>query len=372
MWEQQKGEGDCTNTLLLKPLVPFYCYLYAKEPDDMRKCLLILMAATLLAGCNSEKPLRVLYWNIQNGMWDGQTDNYRRFTEWVAAQNPDICVWAESVSLYYSNTADPLPKEERFLPDGWEGLAARYGHKYIYMGGHRDDYPQVITSKYPIENVKRIVGNGKDSVVTHGAGWARINFNGKELNLVTLHTWPQRWAYGIPQEQRDSSKAVNGGDRYRRMEMEYICRETIIQKGNGAGGNISGETVENVQDGNLHVPNGTGEYWMMMGDFNAKSRVDNHFYNWPEDTTAFLVHDYIHQNTPYIDIIKEKYPNQFFTTTGGKTRIDFFYCTAPLYNKITEASVISDDYTTPVRNAEKISNFWHPSDHRPILVEFVL
>jgi exonuclease III len=156
------------------------------------------------------------------------------------------------------------------------------------------------------------------------------------------------------------------------MEMEYICRETIIQKGNGAGGNISGETVENVQDGNLHVPNGTGEYWMMMGDFNAKSRADNHFYNWPEDTTAFLVHDYIHQNTPYIDIIKEKYPNQFFTTTGGKTRIDFFYCTAPLYNKITEASVISDDYATPVRNAEKISNFWHPSDHRPILVEFVL
>ena len=69
----------------------------------MRKFLLILMAAALLAGCNSEKPLRVLYWNIQNGMWDGQTDNYRRFTEWVAAQNPDICVWAESVSLYYSN-----------------------------------------------------------------------------------------------------------------------------------------------------------------------------------------------------------------------------------------------------------------------------
>ena len=318
----------------------------------MRKILTVIvaaMAALMFAACSTEKPLRVLYWNIQNGMWDGQTDNYRRFTDWVTAQNPDICVWCESVSLYYSNTDSLLPEQERYLPDGWEELAARYGHSYVYMGGKRDSYPQVVTSKYPIENVKRIIGNGQDSVVTHGAGWAKIQFNGKEINLVTLHTWPQRYAFGIPKEERDANKAINGGDKYRRMEMEYICKETIAQS-----------------------PAAADEYWMMMGDFNAKSRVDNSFYNWPADTNAFLVHDYIHQNTPYMDVIKEQYPSQFFTTTGGKTRIDFFYCTAPLYSRITEAQVISDDYTTPVRNPQKISNFWHPSDHRPILVEFML
>jgi endonuclease/exonuclease/phosphatase family metal-dependent hydrolase len=242
-----------------------------------------------------------------------------------------------------------MPQQERYLPSGWEELAARYGHQYVYMGGKRDNYPQVITSKYPIENVKRIIGNEADSIVTHGAGWARISAHGKQLNLVTLHTWPQKYAFGITREQRDSSKAVNGGDKYRRMEMEFICKETIAQSRNAAQ-----------------------EYWMMMGDFNAKSRVDNWFYKWPQDTTAFLVHDYIHANTPYIDVIKDKYPDKFFTTTGGKTRIDFFYCTAPLYKKITGAEIISDDYTTPVRNPQKLSNFWHPSDHRPILVEFEL
>ena len=36
--------------------------------------------------------LRLLYWNIQNGMWDGQEDNYDRFVGWVKAQNPDVCV----------------------------------------------------------------------------------------------------------------------------------------------------------------------------------------------------------------------------------------------------------------------------------------
>lgn len=317
----------------------------------MRKFLTLIFTAVVvwsLAGCNTEKPLRVLYWNIQNGMWDGQTDNYQRFTEWVAAQNPDVCVWCESVSLYYSNTAEGMKEEERYLPDGWEELASRYGHSYVYMGGKRDSYPQVITSRHPIANVKRIIGNGQDSVVTHGAGWAKIHFNGKDLNLVTLHTWPQKYAFGIANEEREANKAINGGDKYRRMEMEYICKETIAQS------------------------TGRNEYWMMMGDFNAKSRVDNRFYKWPADTNAFLVHDYIHQNTPYIDIIKEQYPDEFFTTTGGKTRIDFFYCTPNLYSTITEAKVISDDYTTPVRNPQKLSNFWHPSDHRPILVEFKL
>ena len=144
----------------------------------MKHSLATLIAATaifILSACTSNpKPLKVLYWNIQNGMWDGQTDNYERFTDWVQRQNPDICVWCESVTLYYTNTAESMPQEERYLPDGWMELAARYGHKYVYMGGQRDDYPQVITSKYPIENVKRIVGNGQDSVVTHGAGWARI------------------------------------------------------------------------------------------------------------------------------------------------------------------------------------------------------
>ena len=317
----------------------------------MKKLLTIsLLALTFIfSACTQEKTLRILYWNIQNGMWDGQTDNHKRFTDWVRQQDPDICVWCESVTLYITNTAESMPQQERYLPDGWQELAARYGHHYVYMGGKRDNYPQVITSKYPIENVKRIIGNEADSIVTHGAGWARIKFNGKDLNIVTLHTWPQKYAFGITREQRDSSKAVNGGDKYRRMEMEFICKETIAQSRNAAQ-----------------------EYWMMMGDFNAKSRVDNWFYEWPQDTTAFLVHDYIHANTPYIDVIKEKYPDKFFTTTGGKTRIDFFYCTQPLYKKIKRAEVISDDYTTPVRNPQKLSNFWHPSDHRPILVEFEL
>lgn len=169
--------------------------------------------------------MRLLYWNIQNGMWSGQGDNYDKFVEWVRAYDPDVCVWCEAQSIYKTGTADKMDVADRYLVGNWGELAARYGHKYWYVGGHRDNYPQVITSKYPIENVERIVGSKPDSVVTHGAGWARIEKNGKTVNIVTLHTWPQGYAFQA--KDRDASRAENGGDKYRRMEMEYICNHTI-------------------------------------------------------------------------------------------------------------------------------------------------
>ncbi|MDD4820257.1 MAG: hypothetical protein PHD21_05430, partial [Flavobacteriales bacterium] len=136
--------------------------------------LLLLSAVTLTndAFCkpkNGEKNIRLLYWNIQNGMWDGQVDNYTRFVDFVKSKNPDVCVWCEAQSIYKYGTDEPLDSSERYLVENWGVLAERYGHKYVYVGAHRDDYPQVVTSKYPIENVSRIIGAEPDSVVTHGA-----------------------------------------------------------------------------------------------------------------------------------------------------------------------------------------------------------
>lgn len=318
-----------------------------------KRLQLILSALCISASAASygqetaSRPLRLLYWNIQNGMWSGQDDNYGKFADWVKRQDPDICVWCEAQTIYESGTADPLDAEERYLTEHWGELARRYGHAYWYVGGHRDNYPQVITSKYPIENIKRITGEEPDSVVSHGAGWARIAAGGKELNIVTLHAWPMQWAFRAADPE--ASKAGNGGDRYRRMEIEYICRHTIGTSADAAG-----------------------ECWIMLGDFNSRSRSDNAVYGYPEDSPAFLAHDYIAQATPYIDVIAEKHPGEFKTTTGGKARIDFVYCTRPLFDTISFADVITDEYTTPVRDPNGLSNFWRPSDHRPIVIDFDL
>ena len=60
--------------------------------------LTIVVAPVSFAKSKSEKKetLRVLYWNIQNGMWAGQPEKYESFVEWIRAQDPDICIFAEA------------------------------------------------------------------------------------------------------------------------------------------------------------------------------------------------------------------------------------------------------------------------------------
>ena len=155
-----------------------------------RFAALLLFAAALTAGCGERTDdMRLLYWNIQNGMWSDQSNGYDNFVAWVKGYDPDVCVWCEAQSIYKSGTAERMDSVDRYLTANWGELAARYGHKYWYVGGHRDNFPQVVTSKYLIENVRRIVGQAPDSIVSHGAGWARIVKNGRPVNIVTLHTW---------------------------------------------------------------------------------------------------------------------------------------------------------------------------------------
>ena len=68
---------------------------------------LLIAAAMIMVGCNSNKgadEITVLYWNIQNGMWSDQGNNYDNFVEFVKAEDPDICVWAEAESRYRTDT----------------------------------------------------------------------------------------------------------------------------------------------------------------------------------------------------------------------------------------------------------------------------
>ena len=310
--------------------------------------MLLLLAPVSIQAKGDKNNLRLLYWNIQNGMWDGQPDNYTRFVAWVKAQKPDVCVWCEAQSIWVTNSDKKLDKKDQYLVANWDKLARRYGHKYTYLGGHHDNYPQVITSKYPIHNVARLLGSQSDTLVCHGGGWATIEVNGKTVNIVTVHTWPQAYGYGVSKEDRPRSIAAHEGDHFRRTEMEYIINHTIGQ-----------------------VPGANQQLWMMMGDFNAPSPVDNNVYNFPKDDTRFLTHKFIIEHSPYIDVVKQKNNGIFIpSSVWNGRRIDFVYATKALYDRVKNASIIWDQYTTPVRNAQNLGNFWHPSDHLPIIVNF--
>ena len=316
----------------------------------MKRIVIVVLAAvlSLVAADARGKDLKVLYWNIQNGMWAGQEDDYDAFVKWVKVQNPDICIWCEAETIYHTGSNKRLPREERYLI--WDDVAPRYGHKHIYVAGHRDGYPQVITSRYPIENVMKIVGDDQ-TVVTHGAGWARVKVYGKTLNLVSLHTWPQKSHFRYKQaskEERDASAARNEGDINRLEEIQWICRNTILTD-----------------------PQAADNLWLMAGDFNAVSPKDNWVYGFPEGDSRLLVHEYILKNTPYVDAVWERSQRNFYTTTFERKRIDFVYLTPALDKMVTSARVVEDAYTKPSRHP-KVGNFQNPSDHLPIIVTFKL
>lgn len=305
----------------------------------------IFVAVVCLAGCTKKnETVKILYWNIQNGMWADQGNNYDNFVEFVKRENPDICVWAEAESRYRTGTAVKMAGcEEAYLPYNWDLLARRYGHEYVCIAGKRDTFPQVVTSKYPLKVIQRITGNGDDIVVVHGAGYVQVDIEGEILNLVTVHTFPARYAYNAEDEKK--SAAENGGDIFREAEMKYICEETILK----------------------YDPQGK-DNWMMLGDFNSVSRVDNWHLGRPEDDKAFLLHDYVHTNTPYIDLMEYKFPGEYVKSTFSKRRVDYIYMTESLAERIVDAAAITDGFATTHRCEGELSKFCDPSDHYPLTV----
>lgn len=308
-----------------------------------------MMAAVLfsLASCQKSQDVRLLYWNIQDGMWADQGNDYVNFVEFVKSVDPDVCVWCEAESRYRTDLHEKMTEREEFyLPYNWDVLARRYGHEYAVLAGKRDGFPQVITAKRPIRLVKRLVGDG-EVVVVHGAGLATIPVGNDSLHIVTVHTYPFAYEYGLkdPQEQKES-KARGDGDRFREKEMRYIVSHTL------------GENPDNAKG-----------LWMMLGDFNAIARSDNAKYGRSEDDTAFMTHDFIASETVYQDAVGLKYPGEFQSTTLSGRRIDFVYCTPALYEKIKDIRVLREGY--PKNHRDSIAKpLCRPSDHLPILVDF--
>ena len=168
---------------------------------------------------------RLLYWNIQDGMWDGQTDNFNRFVEWVQKLSPDICVFAEVKTKRQTGKTDHVKDEsQRILPAGWPELAARYGHDHIWISSDNPKcYMQGITSRFPIENV------AKDLVPT-GSGWARVTVGTNVLNIVTVHLNWAPWGHGCKTDaERKASAAKFGGDLARRDEIETVLRQSYLR-----------------------------------------------------------------------------------------------------------------------------------------------
>ena len=285
--------------------------------------------------------LRLLYWNLQNGMWADQADGYDHFVDFVRRFDPDICVWCEAGSVYADGTADLLPASGRYLPSDWDALAACYGHPYTALSAVTDNYPEAVTSRYPVTVVEQI-----PDAVRHGAGHFRITAGDRDLDIVPLHLWPAQYAPGLAESEREASAAAGDGDRFRLGEITALLGRTVLDARYAA-----------VQD------------WILVGDFNARSRADNWHLGYAEDASQFLVHDYMAAHSGLVDLFAVRYPD-FFLTTMTASRIDFVYASPALAEVQGRRAVVVDNWTA-ITDAG-VATFKRPSDHRPLLIDFAL
>lgn len=291
-------------------------------------CLLVAVSALqpLQAQEATPKTLRFMDFNVADGMWFDQFNNYDRFVAWMSAQHIDIFAICEAAT-HWDKEKKNVPKndEARYLPAKWGELAARWGHKYAAVGAYQDNYPVALTSRYPIEVVQRIGG----SKVSHGALHAKV----MGVNIVIIHLWPQQYRKGDPTRTKGT-----GGDEYRMEEINYILEQTI-----------------------LNPKYAQEEHWIMTGDFNTRSPIDKQFYDVihrkKPRTFNYDVQTRVREVYPH-DVMYEKHPNELQSSTRGKARIDYIYCTNKVYSAIKEAYTIRDDF---VRTA---------SDHCPLVMEF--
>ena len=214
--------------------------------------LILVLAAPLAAWAATEKnpqekkTLRVLYWNIQNGMWAGQPDHYQQFVDWINSKEPDICIFCEGAQIYYDGTHDHMPNEERYLPAHWGELCARWGHQYHFVNDRRPststpggltNYPCLVTSRFPIDSVLLVKGHKPDTVVVNYSGWYRVHVDGveKPLNIVTVHLKNGKYGYGVPADQRDASSERYEGELFRVKELTCILDHTVQNRESGQG-----------------------------------------------------------------------------------------------------------------------------------------
>lgn len=290
---------------------------------------------------------RLLLWNIQCGMWADQGNDYDNFVAWLKKIDPDCFAVVEAQTVKKTGGSGAVAAEDKYFPAGWAETAPRYGHPYVDGSGHRDAYPQELTSKTPITTIRKITETSvAGKYVRHGAGHFRVTVCGREIDIVTMHTWPQAYAPGISSDKQEESAAANEGDHYRKFEVEEVMKMTV-----------------------LNPEFASQKNWIVVGDMNSFSRADSWYYGLDENSTKYIAQDYIRDNTDLIDVIEARYPGKFMNTTAaGTKRIDFAYVSPTLYEAVLNAVVVRDAWTNGVHSG--IASQYYPSDHRPILIDF--
>ena len=319
----------------------------------------------LLRSVPREKILRIMDYNVQNGIWSVQHENYDGFVEFMKQEDIDIAIFCEASTIYYDHTSKGSKFEERYLPykyqpyekgktehlepTGWIELAARYGHKYVAIGAHQDNYPVVVTSKYPIIKSVRLGG----PEVSHGGIHAQVEVDGEIINIVGFHTWPQAWAMGVRgKDARAKSKLELGGHKTRYDETKLFMERTI-----------------------LNPEYADQKHWIITGDMNCPSPLDDATFDMGWDNPRYAGQRFIVENVPQVKDLIKTYNcvdkrDVVISSTMGSGRIDLMYGSERFVKTLIKAKSPRIGFTSGKWDPETKFYKERGSDHLPVLCDF--
>ncbi len=269
---------------------------------------IIFSASSAYASIDDVKQLKIISYNVYNGMKLDESEGKQKYIDWAKAQDADIIAWQEM---------------NFFTREKLEKFAASYGHKYaVLLKESPDDpafFPVAITSKYPIVNVNKVVDN-----LWHGALFADVG----NYHFVITHMNPF-W----------TAKRID--------EINLII-----------------DSIKYSRD-----PNGK---WIIAGDLNSFSPADKPDYdkstlledikekqkkrpildNLVNGQLSYTVQQNL-LDAGYIDALKIKH-KEFISTAPTKVfydqasvplRYDYIYVSSPLKDNVIDVKVLKDDFT---------------------------
>lgn len=277
----------------------------------MKKTFIVLAALLLMSGAAfAQDYLRVLSYNILEGMKLDSTKGKQQFVKWVKDQDPDIFAIQEA---------------NKFTAESLAELAKSYGHNYSVLVKEKG-YPTALTSRFPIIDAEKINEN-----ITHGYITAKVN----GYHIVVLHLNPHHYDIRRKEMAAILAKIKENKATKKLIVMGDFNSNSPLDKANYADGAL----VKRLKEAKL------------------KYAFHNNLVNGEE--IDFEVQGSI-LDFGLVDIIKhlaDTDPANAKEINPAKHRIDYIYVSKDLKSKVIRGKFIRDDFTKKF------------SDHLPIIIE---
>lgn len=114
------------------------------------------------------RTLKIISYNILNGMKLDETPEKAMFTAWVKKMDPDVL---------------GLQEAQQLTQTGLEEMARKFGHPYAVLLKN-DGHPTALTSKFPIVNVRKVTES-----MHHGFIQAEV----AGYNVMVFHLSPHKY-----------------------------------------------------------------------------------------------------------------------------------------------------------------------------------